>query len=382
MIALLIQKFVPRGWVVPPVLLGAALLAGCGRADIAVYRAPKDPAPQASAAPDFRGGGDGGGGGEAAVPRVQGKAPEGWQEQAPSGMSVMSYLITGAEGRKAQLSVMTFPGEGAGELNLLNIVRENAGLPPMSDAELAGLVEPVSVGAGPAKLVDLTGAVRSSSNAVPSRILVAVSPRGGVTWFFKLAGDAGIVTAQKKAFVDFLKSVAFVDPGGAPARGAHFASTNEKRDPDASGSGAPGARPAWEVPAGWQEAAPGQMLLARFQLGGAESKTEVTVSAFPGDTGGLLANVNRWRGQVGLQPVEQAQADKDLATLDLSGARAMLLDVSGKSPRNGAPTRLVGAIVPREGQTWFYKLMGDPAVVEHERQAFVQFVKSVRYSHD
>jgi hypothetical protein len=35
-----------------------------------------------------------------------------------------------------------------------------------------------------------------------------------------------------------------------------------------------------------------------------DGKAEVTVSAFPGDTGGLLANLNRWRGQIGLEPVQ------------------------------------------------------------------------------
>ena len=42
-----------------------------------------------------------------------------------------------------------------------------------------------------------------------NRIIVAVVPRQGFTWFFKLQGDAPIVVREKSAFVDFLKSVDF-----------------------------------------------------------------------------------------------------------------------------------------------------------------------------
>ena len=184
-------------------------------------------------------------------------------------------------------------------MSLVNIVRENAGLAPVSDDELARLVETVNVGSAAAKLVDLTGAMNSSSNAPPNRILVAVFPRAGTTWFFKLAGDAGIVTAQKQAFLDFLKSLTFVNSGEGPGREAHLASTNAKRIPSVqSGEGRgpdtpPGGRPSWEVPAGWQEVPASQMLLAKFLVGGNDGRAEVTVSAFPGDTGGVLANVNR-----------------------------------------------------------------------------------------
>jgi len=38
--------------------------------------------------------------------------------------------------------------------------------------------------------------------------------------------------------------------------------------------------------------------------------------------------------------------------------------------------RLLGAIVPKEGHWWFYKMLGDAAVVNAEHDAFVQFVKS------
>jgi hypothetical protein len=335
------ECFDPRRGVIA-LLLATFLCAGCRREDITVYRVPKEKEPEITEAQ----------GSEATQPQLQWKTPSGWQEQSPSGMSIASFLIPGEQGRKAQLSVMTFPGEGAAELSLINIVRENAGLPPITEAELARLVEAVKIGGEPAKLIDLTGSLNSSSSGSSNRILVAVLPHGGVTWFFKLAGDATLVSAQKPVFLDFLQSVSFAEVAVASS---------------------------WEVPADWREAPVGQMSLARFEIGGNDGKAEVTVSAFPGPAGGLLDNLNRWRRQLGLKPVGQAEAEKLVASLDVMGGKAMLVDMNGQNPETGQKVRLISAIVPREGLTWFYKLMGDEAAAEREKAAFIKFVQSARY---
>ena len=41
--------------------------------------------------------------------------------------------------------------------------------------------------------------------------------------------------------------------------------------------------------------------------------------------------------------------------------------------------RGVASILARVGDTWFYKQMGDAALVEKEKAAFVQFVQTVKY---
>ena len=361
------ESFDPRRGVIA-LLLAAFLCAGCRREDITVYRVPKEKEPEITEAQ----------GSEATQPQLQWKTPSGWQEQSPSGMSIASFLIPGEQGRKAQLSVMTFPGEGAAELSLINIVRENAGLPPITEEELARLVEAVKIGGEPAKLIDLTGSLNSSSSGSSNRILVAVLPHGGVTWFFKLAGDATLVSAQKPVFLDFLQSVSFAEVALTSSRPRQFVSTNMKRLPEGEAEQA-AAKPSWDVPADWREAPVGQMSLARFEIGGNDGKAEVTVSAFPGPAGGLLDNLNRWRRQLGLKPVGQAEAEKLVASLDVMGGKAMLVDMNGQNPETGQKVRLISAIVPREGLTWFYKLMGDEAAAEREKAAFIKFVQTVRY---
>ena len=57
----------------------------------------------------------------------------------------------------------------------------------------------------------------------------------------------------------------------------------------------------------------------------------------------------------------------------------MFVDLSGTDARSGQPARLVGAMVPQAGQAWFYKLMGNPAVVQAQKDALTKFVQSATY---
>ena len=64
-------------------------------------------------------------------------------------------------------------------------------------------------------------------------------------------------------------------------------------------------KPTWTVPSGWQEGQLAQFLVAKYVIAGADGTAAVNVSSLAGDGGGLLANVNRWRGQLGLPPVRR-----------------------------------------------------------------------------
>jgi hypothetical protein len=69
----------------------------------------------------------------------------------------------------------------------------------------------------------------------------------------------------------------------------------------------------------------------------------------------------------------------NLPTVDASGVKATLADFAGTDPRAGKPARLIGLVLPLNGQTWFYKLMGDPDVVAQQKDALIQFVQSAKY---
>jgi hypothetical protein len=136
----------------------------------------------------------------------------------------------------------------------------------------------------------------------------------------------------------------------------------------------------WTVPAGWQSVTPSQFLLAQFIIQANGAQAEVNVSQLAGEGGGLLANVNRWRRQLGLPPVSQEEDfSKMVDSLTVPGGQVQVVDFNGTNVKTGQAARLVGVVLPRNGQTWFYKLMGDPGVVAAQKDAFLKFIQSARY---
>ena len=70
----------------------------------------------------------------------------------------------------------------------------------------------------------------------------------------------------------------------------------------------------------------------------------------------------------------EADLDKLLSPLEVTAGKAMVVDMTTDNKQ----TRLIAAIVPRDGNTWFFKIMGDEAVVGAEKTGFIQFVQSMK----
>jgi hypothetical protein len=134
----------------------------------------------------------------------------------------------------------------------------------------------------------------------------------------------------------------------------------------------------WTVPANWQTKVGSAMRKATYSVtGSAGASAELAISAFPGDVGGEVANVLRWRGQVGLGAIGDAEAAAAIFRLDVNGLKVGVVDVA--DPSSNA-IRLLGAMVPYGGATWFFKLMGPDAVVGEAKPAFLEFLKTLKPS--
>lgn len=137
---------------------------------------------------------------------------------------------------------------------------------------------------------------------------------------------------------------------------------------------APAPKVEWTVPPGWSTVPTTvQMRLATFDAGGAE----VSVAAFPGDVGGDLANVNRWRGQMSLSPIAQTDLAAALRTETSGSTKVSFVQIAGEGQTAGQ--MMLGAIiVPGDGQTWFVKSTTTPEIAEKIKPSFESFCKSLR----
>jgi hypothetical protein len=129
----------------------------------------------------------------------------------------------------------------------------------------------------------------------------------------------------------------------------------------------------WTAPANWTPKAGSAMRKGTYAIKGAGGEAELAITAFPGDVGGDLANVNRWRGQVGLGPIGSAELASSINRFRANSLDIAVVDILGS---NGQ--RILGGIVPFAGSTWFFKLTGPDGVVAAEKPAFVEYMKTVR----
>jgi len=337
-----------------PVALALVILlsaSGCGE-KITVYQVPKEREPMAQSAtrPDDRQ--------MPPLPTLEWDSlPEGWREESGGAMRAATFSIADASGNPAaEMAVLPFPGAaGLQDLQLVNMWREQVGLKPATEAELKQLTQPIEAAGHPGKLFDISGGPDAQGN----RIMVAVVPEGRFMWFFKLTGRSAVIDAQKDAFVDFLKTVRFVPPKSAP--------------PQAAASPPAAERPKWKTPPHWKDLGAGMMQLAKYRADGEGGSTEITVSRLGGAAGGVAPNVNRWRGQLGLSSLPNAEAEALARPFEVPVGKARIVDLVGENKS------MLVIMVSQGGSTWFFKSMGEKAAVERERAAFVEFVKSVQY---
>jgi len=138
------------------------------------------------------------------------------------------------------------------------------------------------------------------------RFLAAIFPTTDKNWFFKFVGPNADVKAHEAEYDRFIHSIRLTDQDDKP--------------------------PTWTVPEGWtHEAGKDPLRFATFRFGTKERPLELTVATA---SGSLIANVNRWRGQIGLKPAGEEGIKKMVRSENINGINAILVEMSGPG---GAP---------------------------------------------
>jgi hypothetical protein len=358
-------------------LLATALLicASCDRSDdakITVYRIPKEIQPNTLPQPATLQSGT--------APEVHWTAPTVWEEQPASGFRKGSYLVHGADGKTADVSVISFPEAAGGLLANVNRWRDQLKLAPLADTTQAGTA--MTVNGGSMFFTDMVSEQPIAPDGSKSRILGGIFPAGSETWFFKMIGPEALVESQRDAFRQFLQSVRVADGAAMPApMRANTGGSNTNAPTPPLLEPAQGAALHYTLPPNWEEKPLSPMRLASFTATAPNGKeADVSVVSLPGIAGGDLANVNRWRGQVQLAPIDEDTLAKTAEHVQASGHDYLLVDLVSDGPigEKTEKQRILGAILDENGRAWFIKMTGDDATVAAHKNAFTDFLRSLK----
>lgn len=252
---------------------------------------------------------------------------------------------------------VTLMGPGAGgALGNLNRWRSQLGLAPAADADLAALPTDTLLGQS-GQRIDL------SSPDGAQRLVAVMLFEADRSVFVRMSGAPDAVQEQLPGFATFLASLADRAPADAGQGGGGTAAAAASDPADPSGAG----DFRWSTPPGWSPVGGSPFKLFEYTV--ADGKC--WVSELAGDGGGLLANVVRWCGQVGIEPLAESEIDA-LPRLQVLGQEAVYVRLL----QDGDAPGMLGVIVPLADRTLFVKMTGPSRLLAEQGPGFESFCRS------
>lgn len=324
------------------------LLSSCREEEIRTYRVAAD----ASTRPGFP---PSGGPSSLAAWEVSWQAPSEWQEEKPAPSPGARFRV----GASGQISVTRLGGDGGGVRANVNRWRKQVGLPPLLEAEISERALRIEIGSDSILVFE---AYPQDENSPTDGILGGILPLRGETWFFKFSAPAQVLREHYESFIEFLRKVV-ISPLSNSLAGA---AGEEVR---------PVPKLDYTTPDGWEPSRGSAMRAASFLIAGTRGgEADFAVIPFPGDVGSPLENVNRWRKQLRLAPLETDPED----TIEGASGKFIITHLVSAEPLfdNGAKAAISGAILTKADYTWFFKMTGDSETVQENREKFEAFVRT------
>ena len=128
------------------------------------------------------------------------------------------------------------------------------------------------------------------------------------------------------------------------------------------------------LPRAWTQSRGGDSMRFATLKPPVEGRIDVSVVVLPGEAGGELANVNRWRGQIGLPPFDDAGMAGARRTVATKAGQVSLYDFTSEGQ---VRSRIVAGLALVGGNSWFLKMTGDERAVAAARPDFIRLVESL-----
>ena len=132
----------------------------------------------------------------------------------------------------------------------------------------------------------------------------------------------------------------------------------------------------WEKPDSWIPSKGSSMRIASFDVPFSTGMGDLSVMELGGDGGGPVANVNRWRGQIGLEPLEENEimAQAQRGESELGPYQIFQLTNDSSSDR-----AILAAILSMNNSTLYIKLTASNDGIKELELDFRNFCSSIKY---
>lgn len=300
----------------------------------------------------------------------QWKVPDGWNELPPTRMRLINLGLGGHA--EAECYVAILSGPGGGVLANVNRWRKQMALPPLRSEDLTDLPKKSLFGR-PATHVDLQGTyggMQGNFNKPEFRLVGLILEHQGISVFVKMIGPQNVVAEELANFFEFSLSLTFAE---APQKKDQPASSSESFDQ---------RNLTWSAPSGWRKAQDNPIRLVTYLTSSSEYP-ECYITVLPGNVGGVVANINRWQKQMGQMDLSEMEI-ANLPSITILGKEAKLVEIHGNyTGMKGATNAnfiMLASISELLDHTVFIKMIGPAAVVDQQRNDFIQFCESLIFS--
>lgn len=358
--AVLIPRFAMARFAFP-ILLSILALCSCEDREIRTYRVatdsePETPAPSGAISQM----GQSKSQADSILP-ITWQAPSAWKAEPPNQFATAAYSVAGA----GRVTISKLAGDGGGLAANINRWRGQVGLETLPDDQISGQPMPVPESDKYLLLFNLNPETPMGKG---EGIFAAVLTLKSETWFFKFTGKTNKLIENGDAFMAFLQSIRI---SGSKA------SLSPAQPHDSP------AVPEIKVtpPEGWKPGKGSSMRVASFAIKGPdETSADVSVIPLAGDSGSILENVNRWRSQIKLAPLD-ASDDPALGRKAQGPAGEFFIShmVSSEAVLDGKKAAISSAILKKGNITWFFKITGEASLVEANREKFEAFALSTSF---
>lgn len=125
----------------------------------------------------------------------------------------------------------------------------------------------------------------------------------------------------------------------------------------------------YTVPSSWNEQPATGMRAASFLAG----QVDISVVRLAGSAGGDLANVNRWRQQIGLESWTDAELLAQTSQQDTLLGKARLVSFASEAEQ------ITAATIDYQGDSLFVKMHGPKEATEAQKTALTAFLRTICY---